>query len=80
MTATTPPLRGPEFGSYAPDEVTWLLKDLSAVVLEADIAVRERRIQSGEAHYAESLPIEYQPSAEYRDLFDAALAAFEEMP
>ncbi|MGX9297709.1 cysteine protease StiP family protein [Tsukamurella paurometabola] len=74
MTATTPPLRGPAFGSYAPDEVTWLLKDLSAVPLEADIAVRERRIQSGEAHYAESLPVEYQPSAEYRALFDAALA------
>ncbi|MET9326131.1 cysteine protease StiP family protein [Tsukamurella sp. NPDC003166] len=70
----TPPLRGPGFGSYAPDEVTWLLKDLSHVALEADIAERERRIQSGEAHYAESLPVEYQPSAEYRALFDAALA------
>lgn len=74
MTATTPPLRGPGFGSYAPDEVTWLLKDLSHVALEADIAERERRIQSGEAHYAESLPVEYQPSAEYRALFDTALA------
>lgn len=74
MTAATPPLRGPGFGSYATDEVTWLLKDLSHVALEADIAERERRIQSGEAHYAESLPIEYQPSAEYRELFDAALA------
>ena len=74
MTTITPPLRGPEFGSYAPNEVTWLLKDLSHVALEADIAERERRIQSGEAHYAESLPVEYQPSAEYRALFDAALA------
>ncbi|WP_082789350.1 cysteine protease StiP family protein [Tsukamurella pseudospumae] len=74
MTAITPPLRGPGFGSYAPDEVTWLLKDLSHVALEADIVERERRIQSGEAHYAESLPVEYQPSAEYRALFDAALA------
>lgn len=71
---TTPPLQGPAFGSYAADEVTWLLKDLSHVALEADIADRERRIQSGEAHYAESLPIEYQPSAEYRALFDTALA------
>lgn len=71
---TTPPLRGPEFGSYAPDEVTWLLKDLSAVALEANIADRERRIQAGLAHYAESLPVEYQPSAEYRALFDSALA------
>ncbi len=74
MTPATPPLRGPEFGSYAPDEVTWLLKDLSHAALEADVAERERRIQSGEAHYAESLPIEYRPSAEYRALFDEALA------
>ncbi|BDD84837.1 hypothetical protein TPB0596_46000 [Tsukamurella pulmonis] len=75
ITPATPPLHGPDFGSYAPDEVTWLLKDLSAVALEADVAERERKIQSGEAHYAESLPVEYQPSAEYRALFDSALAA-----
>ncbi|MGV9412245.1 cysteine protease StiP family protein [Nocardia sp. NPDC003693] len=68
------PLRGPEFGSYAPDEVTWLLKDLSAVNLEADVAERESRIQAGEAHYAESLPVEYQPDAAYRELFDKVLA------
>lgn len=72
---STPPLRGPDFGSYRADEVTWLLKDLSHAALEAEIADRERRIQSGEAHYAESLPIEYQPTAEYRALFDAALTA-----
>ncbi|WP_084523818.1 phosphoribosyltransferase [Nocardia inohanensis] len=67
------PLRGPEFGSYAADEVTWLLKDLSAVDLEAEVAEREQRIQSGDAHYAESLPIEYQPDAAYRELFDRVL-------
>ncbi|GAC50415.1 cysteine protease StiP family protein [Gordonia aichiensis] len=67
--ADAPALRGPRFGSYAPDEVTWLLKDLSHVPLEADLAVRERRIQAGAAHYAESLPIEYQPGAEYQQLF-----------
>lgn len=67
------PLRGPVFGSYAPEEVTWLLKDLSHVGLEAETSVRERRIQSGEAHYAESLPVEYQPDAVYRDLFDTVL-------
>ncbi|WP_016932211.1 cysteine protease StiP family protein [Rhodococcus sp. R1101] len=70
----TVPLTGPEFGSYAPDEVTWLLKDLSHVDLEGDIAEREARIQAGLAHYAESLPIEYQPDAAYRELFDKALA------
>ncbi len=69
----TTPLVGPNFGSYAPDEVQWLLKDLSHLALEADIADRERRIQSGEAHYAESLPIEFQPDAAYRELFDKVL-------
>lgn len=69
----TTPLRGPDFGSYAPDEVTWLLKDLSHLDLEADITYREKRIQAGVAHYAESLPIEYQPDAAYRELFDKVL-------
>ncbi|MEV6138654.1 cysteine protease StiP family protein [Nocardia sp. NPDC051990] len=68
------PLHGPAFGSYAAEEVSWLLKDLSDLDLEADVAERERRIQSGAAHYAESLPIEYQPDAAYRSLFDEVLA------
>ncbi|MDJ0393624.1 phosphoribosyltransferase [Rhodococcus sp. G-MC3] len=67
------PLTGPEFGSYAPQEVTWLLKDLSAVALEADITEREKQIQAGTAHYAESLPVEYQPDAAYQDLFETVL-------
>lgn len=62
-------LTGPDFGSYAPDEVTWLLQDLSHVVLEAPTEQRERAIQAGEAHYAESLPVEYRPEPAYRDLF-----------
>ncbi|GAA5045951.1 phosphoribosyltransferase [Nocardia callitridis] len=68
------PLTAPEFGSYAAEEVSWLLTDLSGVALEADVAERERRAQSGKAHYAESLPIEYQPDAAYRALFDTVLA------
>ncbi|WP_345619149.1 phosphoribosyltransferase [Streptomyces ziwulingensis] len=69
------PLRGPAFSSYAPDEVGWLLRDLSDVTLEAPTEEREEAIQSGGAHYAESLPVEYQPSEEYQDLFHEALAA-----
>ncbi|WP_225849526.1 phosphoribosyltransferase [Streptomyces sp. HPF1205] len=69
------PLRGPHFSSYAPEEVGWLLKDLSGVELEAPTEEREEAIQSGGAHYAESLPVEYQPSAEYQELFRSALAA-----
>ncbi|MGY0023777.1 phosphoribosyltransferase [Streptomyces sp. YJ-C3] len=69
------PLRGPAFSSYAPDEVGWLLQDLSDVTLEAPTEEREEAIQSGGAHYAESLPVEYQPSAQYQELFHAALEA-----
>lgn len=67
------PLTGPAFGSYAPGEVTWLLKDLSGVELEADVGEREKRIQAGTAHYAESLPVEFQPDLAYRELFEEVL-------
>jgi len=69
------PLTGPAFGSYRPTEVAWLLKDLSAVDLEADAAVRESAIQAGQAHYAESLPVEYQPDPVYQALFDRILTS-----
>ncbi|KUO22521.1 phosphoribosyltransferase [Streptomyces dysideae] len=69
------PLRGPAFSSYAPEEVGWLLQDLSDVTLEAPTEEREEAIQSGGAHYAESLPVEYQPSEQYQELFQAALEA-----
>ncbi|KAB7849169.1 phosphoribosyltransferase [Streptomyces mobaraensis] len=67
------PLRGPSFSSYAPEDVGWLLQDLSAVALEAPIEEREEAIQNGGAHYAESLPVEYQPSERYQALYAAAL-------
>ncbi len=73
-----PVLRGPAFGSYLPDEVGWLLTDLSAADLaadlEGDVEAREREIQAGRAHYAESLPVEYQPDADYQALFEVVLA------
>ncbi|MFG2191453.1 phosphoribosyltransferase [Streptomyces sp. NPDC048639] len=74
-SARPEPLRGPAFSSYAPGDVGWLLQDFSAVRLEAPTEEREEAIQRGGAHYAESLPVEYQPSAEYQDLFRAALDA-----
>ncbi|MGY3683030.1 hypothetical protein ACVWXU_006653 [Streptomyces sp. TE33382] len=67
------PLRGPDFSSYAPADIGWLLQDLSGTELEAPTEEREEAIQSGGAHYAESLPVEYQPSPEYQALFEAAL-------
>ncbi|MET9918331.1 phosphoribosyltransferase [Streptomyces sp. NPDC006435] len=72
-TVLPEPLRGPAFSSYAPDEVGWLLQDLSDAELEAPTEEREEAIQSGGAHYAESLPVEYQPSERYQELFGAAL-------
>ncbi|MEE1837060.1 phosphoribosyltransferase [Streptomyces sp. SP17KL33] len=69
------PLRGPDFSSYAADEVGWLLQNLSDVTLEAPTEEREEAIQSGGAHYAESLPVEYQPSEQYQALFHSALDA-----
>jgi hypothetical protein len=68
------PLRGPEFGSYPAADVSWLLTDLSDIELEAPTEEREEAIQSGGAHYAESLPVEFQPTAEYQQLFSNALA------
>ncbi|MFG2094345.1 phosphoribosyltransferase [Streptomyces sp. NPDC048612] len=67
------PLRGPAFSSYTADEVGWLLQDLSGVTLEAPTEEREEAIQRGGAHYAESLPVEYQPSEAYQALFHQAL-------
>lgn len=64
---------GPAFSSYDAEEVSWLLTDLSDVELEAPTEEREEAIQSGGAHYAESLPVEYQPSEEYQELFRQAL-------
>jgi adenine/guanine phosphoribosyltransferase-like PRPP-binding protein len=68
-----PPLVGPAFSSFLPEDVEWLLKDLSFAQLEAPKAEREAAIQSGKASYAESLPQEFEPSPEYGALFQAAL-------
>jgi len=68
------PLTGPTFGSYAPQEVQWLLTDLSKLDLEGDVAEREAAIQAGRVHYAESLPVEFQPDERYQKLFFTVLS------
>lgn len=55
-------------GSYAEEDVTFLLKDLSGVEIEKGTLEREKAIQNG-VHYSEMLPIEYKPSSEYINLF-----------
>ncbi|HEX9063806.1 MAG TPA: cysteine protease StiP family protein [Streptosporangiaceae bacterium] len=62
-------------GSYRPDEVTFLLTDLSGHALELGLIEREQAIQGGR-NYAEMLPVEFAPSPEYLDLFDTLLTRF----
>jgi len=57
-------------GSFDPDEVSFLLTDLSGHRLELGLRERERAIAAGR-NYAEMLPIEFAPSAQYLAQFDA---------
>ncbi|MBA9086248.1 hypothetical protein FHR92_002721 [Fontibacillus solani] len=59
-------------GSYSPRDVVFLLKDLSTVELEKNMEDREEAIQSG-THYSEMLPMEYQPTQQYIQLFHDTL-------
>ncbi|MCK9930528.1 cysteine protease StiP family protein [Frankia sp. Mgl5] len=59
-------------GSYLPEDVTFLLTDLSAANLERPTEDREEGFQSGR-HYSEDLPIEYQPDAAYLRIYHQAL-------
>lgn len=59
-------------GSYSKDDVEFLLKDISDLIIEQDDLTRESVIQNG-GHYSDMLPIEYTPSEEYMDLFYESL-------
>jgi hypothetical protein len=59
-------------GSYDPADVTFLLKDLSAVALERPTEDREEEMQRGR-HYSEDLPVEFQPDEQYLELYHRAL-------
>jgi hypothetical protein len=64
-----------KIGTYNENDVIFLLKDLSSLKLEDSVENREKQMQSG-GHYSENLPIEYQPSNEYVDLFWRMLAEY----
>lgn len=66
------PLFGPQFSTYERSDVAWLLTDISSHSLERPVRERERAIQGG-AHYSSSLPIEYQPSSEYLQIYEESL-------
>ena len=59
-------------GSYNPKDVIFLLKNLNGLLVETDLYTREKNVQSG-GHYSEMLPIEYEPTQEYLDLFHRTL-------
>ena len=59
-------------GSYQPDEVTFLLKEID--LEPTSLPERERRIQAGLAHYSEMIGRESAPSAEYLEVFHEAMA------
>ena len=61
-------------GSYSSEDVVFLLKDLSDVSLEKSLDEREKAIQGG-VHYSEMLPVEYEPTTAYLDLFYESLQA-----
>lgn len=56
------------FSTYPPEDVQFLMKDLSEVVLEDTTENRESLIQQGH-HYSETLPTEKLPTKAYLDLF-----------
>lgn len=62
-------------GSYSPDDVIFLLKDISSLIAEQGNEEREKAIQGGK-HYSEMLPIEYRPTDDYIRLFHDSLARF----
>jgi len=66
------------FSTYAPEDVTILLKDITGMVTPLGTKERERFIQSG-VHYSEMLPIEYVPSKAYLDMFYRAMKLYSKM-
>ena len=61
-----------EFSTYKKDDVIFLLKDIADMIVEEDNMTREKKIQSG-THYSEMIPIEYQVSDEYLNLYRTKL-------
>ncbi|MDR2456706.1 MAG: hypothetical protein LBE49_08965 [Deltaproteobacteria bacterium] len=61
----------PFCGSYLPSDVTFLLDVIEMEPLPLE--ERERRIQSGEAHYSEMIGPEEPPSDEYLSIFRQSL-------
>jgi len=71
MSAAIPGANSPVFsGSYAPDDVEFLLKRVR--LDPTPTGVKERLIQTRSAHYSEMISEEMLPDAPYLDIFEAA--------
>lgn len=66
------------FGTYKPDDVTILLKNITGLVQPLATKEREAKIQSG-VHYSEMLPLEYEPTPEYMAIYELALDRFSQI-
>lgn len=64
-------------GSYKTEDVLFLLRDISHIEIERDTTEREQLIQTG-THYAEMLPVEFQPGEQYMELFHTTLHEYAE--
>ena len=60
-------------GSYTEEDCIFLLKNINGLIDEQGNEDREGSMAEG-VHYSEMLPIEYQPSEDYIDLFHKSLA------
>jgi hypothetical protein len=65
------PLEAGFSGSYAPEDVTFLLKPVALRATE--VAAKERLIQSGRRHYSEMIAPETPPGPAYMALYEQAL-------
>jgi len=71
MSPLEPLTQAPFSGSYAPEDVTFLLKPLE--LTPTPLEQKERLIQSGAVHYSQMLSLEAVPSRAYLELFYEAL-------
>ena len=62
-------------GTYKPDDVTLLLKDVTNLVTPVTTEEKERLIQSG-THYSELLQKEWEPSDDYLEFYRKTLDHF----
>lgn len=63
--------------SYKERDVTILLKDITGIIEPTPTEEREKKIQNG-VHYSEMLPLEYEPTKKYIELYGLALKNYSE--